>query len=136
MSSVAIDASEQHTCNPSKFTSVQINYEAVMKTCLWSVGTIVFFLAMIDFYAQTYASETQIGLLNAKEANLELNQDFRISEISPFIVGSPVIKTLPTDKYKHMCKEMIQYRWKGFFKSYSIFVYIGIGENPSIDFVH
>jgi len=136
MSSITINAPEARPLYPSKEASARINYEAAIKTGLWSIGTIVFCLAMVDFYAQTYARETQIGLQSAQTEKQEINQDLRISDITPFIVGSPTIQTRPADKYTSMCKEMRQYTWKGFFKSYSISVYIGLGDNPSIDFVH
>jgi len=136
MSSITINTPEARTLYPSKEVSAQINYEAVIKTGLWSIGIIVFCLGMVDFYAQTYARETQIGLQSAQAEKQEINQDLRISDIKPFIVGSPTIQTRPADKYTNMCKEMRQYTWKGFFKSYSISVYIGLGGNPSIDFVH
>jgi len=136
MSSVIINAPEVHSLYPQAEVSTKNNYETVIKTGLWFLGTIVFCLAMIDLYAQTFASETQIGLQSAKIEKLKLNRDLRFSDINPLIVGSPTIHTQPADKYKHICKSMKQYTWNGFFKSYSVTVYIGLGEDPSIDFIH
>tara|TARA_R110002111_G_scaffold258083_1_gene326882 strand:- start:132695 stop:133153 length:459 start_codon:yes stop_codon:yes gene_type:complete len=136
MSTVTIDAPEARTAYPSIPVPSKRFYQVATKIVIWSLGTIIFSLAMIDFYAQTHASETGIALQSAQAEKLEINQDLRISDIGSYIVGSPTVETRPADKYTHMCKEMKQYTWKGFFKNYSISVYMGLGNNPSIDFVH
>ncbi|MCA9015520.1 MAG: hypothetical protein KDA77_09350, partial [Planctomycetaceae bacterium] len=136
MSTITIDAPESRSVYPSTTVSTERNYPLIIKTFAWILGTVAFCLAMVDFYAQTYASETGIALQTAQEKMLEVNQDLRISDIEKYIVGSPIVQTRPADKYTHMCKEMKQYTWKGFFKTYSISVYLGLGNDPSIDFVH
>ncbi|WP_298866690.1 hypothetical protein [uncultured Gimesia sp.] len=137
MSSIPIDTPDARILDPPKEVAFELNhYQFAVQTILWSAGTIVFCLAMVDFYAHTYARETEAGLQLAQIEKQKINQDLRISDIKPFIVGSPMIQTRPADKYFHMCKEMKQYTWHGFFKSYSISVYIGISNDPSIDFIH
>ncbi|MCH9724450.1 MAG: hypothetical protein K0U86_06055 [Planctomycetes bacterium] len=137
MSSIPINAPDARILYPGKEVAFDLNnYQFVIQTILWSAGIIIFCLALVDFYAHTYARETEVGLQLAQIEKLKINQDLRISDIKPFIVGSPNIQTRPADKYIHMCKEMKQYTWHGFFKSYSISVYIGISKDPSIDFIH
>lgn len=140
MSSITIDAPESRSVYPSTTVSTDVstekNYQTVLKTSVWISGIIVFCLAMVDFYAQTYANETGFALQSAQEQFLELNKDLRVSNIDQYIVGSPTVQTRPADKYTHMCKNMKQYTWKGFFKTYSITVYLGLGNDPSVDFVH
>ncbi|WP_339729202.1 hypothetical protein [uncultured Gimesia sp.] len=136
MSSITIDAPEARSAYPSKTVSAKKNYQAVIKISVWILGTIIFCLAMVDFYAQTYANETGFALQSMKDELLEVNKDLRISDIDQYVVGSPTVQTRPADKYTHICKQMKQYTWKGFFKTYSISIYLGLGNNPSIDFVH
>tara|TARA_R110002095_G_scaffold208540_2_gene194331 strand:- start:7975 stop:8433 length:459 start_codon:yes stop_codon:yes gene_type:complete len=136
MSTVTIDAPEARTVYPSLPVPSKKFYQTVTKIVIWSLGTIFFCLAMIDFYAQTHASETGIALQSAQAEKLEINKDLRVSEVERYIIGSPTVHTCPADKYTHMCKEMKQYTWKGFFRNYSISVYLGLGKDPSIDFVH
>lgn len=136
MSSITMDAPETRSAYPSVQVSTERNYQAVIKMVVWSLGTIIFCLAMVDFYAQTHASETGIALQSAQVEKLEINKDLRISDIGQYIVGSPTVQTRPADKYTNMCKEMKEYTWKGFFRSYSISIYVGLGNDPSIDFVH
>ncbi|QGQ26388.1 hypothetical protein F1728_28565 [Gimesia benthica] len=136
MSTITIDAPEARPLYPSTTAHHQTQFQSIFKTIIWSAGVILFCLAMFDFYAQTYAHETEIALQKAQAAKLDLNKDLRMSDITPFISGSPSISTLPADRYTHMCKEMKQYTWNGFFKTYTLSLYVGLGENPSIDFVH
>lgn len=136
MSSITIDAPESRSVYPSTTVSTENNYQAVIKVSAWILGTILFCLAMFDFYAQTYANESGIALQTAQEDMSELNQDLRLSDIESYLVGAPTVQTGPPDKYTHMCKKMKKYTWKGFFKTYSISVYLGLGTDPSVDFVH
>ena len=136
MTTVSIDAPESRSLHSSTNIQSQRSYLTAIKTVVWVTGTLLVCLALFDFYAQTYANETGIALEHAKHEKLNQNKDLRLSEIAPYISGSPTVVTRPADRYKHMCKEMKQYTWKGFFKNYSISVYIGLGENPSIDYVH
>lgn len=136
MSTITIDAPESRSTYPATAVSTEKNYQTVLKTSVWILGTIVFCLAMIDFYAQTYANESGFALQSAQEQLLEVNKDLRVSNIDQYIVGSPTVQTRPADKYTHMCKKMKQYTWKGFFRTYTISVYLGLGNDPSIDFVH
>lgn len=136
MSSITIDAPEARTVYPASTVSSSKTYQAVIKYTVWTLGAVIFCLAMIDFYAQTYANESGIALKSVKEELLEVNKDLRISDVEKYIVGSPIVQTRPADKYTHICKEMKQYTWKGFFKTYSITIYLGLGTNPSVDFVH
>ncbi|QDT43361.1 hypothetical protein Pan241w_34610 [Gimesia alba] len=136
MSSITIDAPEARSVYPSTTVSTENNYQTIIKFSVWTLGTIIFCLAMIDFYAQTYASESGIALQTAQEDMSELNKDLRLSEIENYLVGAPTVQSGPADKYTHMCKEMKKYTWKGFFKTYSITVYLGLGNDPSVDFVH
>ena len=136
MSSITIDAPEARSVYPSTTVSTEKSYQTIIKLSVWISGAIIFSLAMIDFYAQTYANESGIGLQTAQEDLLEFNEDLRLSNIENYIVGSPTVQTGPADKYTHMCKQMKKYTWQGFFKTYSITVYLGLGNDPSIDFVH
>jgi hypothetical protein len=136
MSSITIDAPESRPLYPSTTAHRPAQLQSIFKTIIWTAGAAVFCLAMFDFYAQTYAHATEIALQQAQAAKLDLNKDLRMADIAPFISGSPEVSTLPADRYTHMCKEMKQYTWKGFFKEYTLSLYVGLGENPSIDFVH
>ena len=109
MSTVTIDAPEARTVYPSIQVPTKQFYQAALKMVLWSSGTILFCLAMVDFYAQTNASETGIALQSAQAEKLEINKDLRISDIGRYVVGSPIVQTRPADKYTHMCKEMKKY---------------------------
>lgn len=136
MSTISFDAPEAHTAYPSsKFLTAKF-YQTGTKITVWTLGLTIFCLAMVDFYAQTHASETGIALQSAQNEKLEINEDLRISDIEKYIVGSPVVQTRPADKHTNMCKEMKEYTWKGFFKNYSISVYLGLGVDPSVDYVH
>ncbi|QDV18918.1 hypothetical protein Pan153_35790 [Gimesia panareensis] len=136
MSTITIDAPEARPLYPSTTAHHQTQIQSIVKTIIWTAGAIIFCLAMFDFYAQTYAHETEIALQQAQAEKLDLNQDLRLNDIAPYIAGAPIISTRPADKYTHMCKEMKQYTWKGFFKNYTLSLYVGLGENPSIDYVH
>lgn len=136
MSTITIDAPEARPLYPSTTTAHPTQYQAVFKTAIWIAGAAVLCLAMTDFYAQTYAHETEIALQQAQAEKLDINKDLRLGDIAPYISGSPTVSTMPADKYTHMCKVMKQYTWKGFFKDYTLSLYVGLGENPSIDFVH
>lgn len=135
MSTMTIEAHDSRTSNPSTL-SVESYAQATIRILTWTLGTIVFCLAMIDFYAQTYAHETELALQHAQTEMLDQNKDLRMSEVNQYIAGTPSVVTRPADDHTQMCKKMKQYTWKGFFKDYTITVYVGLGENPSIDFVH
>ena len=135
MSTITIEAPQSRSNDPSTL-SVESFIQSTIKTLSWTLGTIVFGLAMIDFYAQTYAHETELALHLAQTEMLDQNKDLRMSEVNQYIAGTPSCVTMPADNHTQMCKKMKQYTWKGFFKDYSITVYVGLGENPSIDFVH
>ncbi|WP_417378101.1 hypothetical protein [Gimesia sp.] len=135
MSTITIEAPESRSNGPSTF-SVESYTQSAIRMLTWTLGTIVFCLAMIDFYAQTYAHETELALQHAQTEMLDQNKDLRMSDVNLYIAGTPSVVTKPADNHTQMCKKMKQYTWKGFFKDYSISVYVGLGENPSIDFVH
>ncbi len=135
MSTISIDTPESHSVYSARqFSNTPVSTN-VLKMTIWTLGTIICCLVLIDFYAQTQAKETKIALQCAQTEKLEVNQDLRFSEIEQYIAGSPAVVTRPADSHTNMCKEMKQYTWNGFFKSYSISVYVGIGKDPSIDFV-
>ncbi|QDV51522.1 hypothetical protein [Gimesia fumaroli] len=136
MSSITIDAPESRSAYPSSTVSTEKDYQSIIKISVWILGAIIFCLAMIDFYAQTYANESGFALQTAQEDLLKLNEDLRVSDIENYLVGSPTVQTSPADKYTHMCKQMKKYTWQGFFQTYSISVYLGLGNDPSVDFVH
>ncbi|WP_417382994.1 hypothetical protein [Gimesia sp.] len=135
MSTLTIEAHESRSNDPSTH-SLESFTQSAIKCLSWTLGTILFGLAMVDFYAQTYAHETELALQHAQTKMLELNRDLRMSEINEYIAGTPSVVTRPADNHTQMCKKMKQYTWNGFFKDYSISVYVGLGEDPSIDFVH
>lgn len=136
MSTISFDAPEARSGYPSSKFLTTNYYQTGIKITVWTLGLIVLCLAMVDFYAQTHANETGIALQSAQNEKLEINEDLRISDIDKYIVGSPVVRTRPADKYTNMCKQMKEYTWKGFFKNYSISVYLGLGSDPSVDYVH
>jgi len=135
MSTMSIEAPEARSSYP--FTSSVESYaQSAIRMLAWTLGAIVFCLAMVDFYAQAHAHETELALQHAQNEMLDQNKDLRMSDVNKYIAGKPSVLTRPADNHTQMCKKMKQYTWKGFFKDYSISVYIGLGENPSIDFVH
>lgn len=136
MSNITLNPPEVRASKPSKNSSNPSRYESIVKTILWTLGTIVVCLAIVDLFAQTHARETEIGLQNAQAEKLDVHKDLRISDIDSLIIGSPTVEIRPADKYTNMCLKMKKYTWKGFFKNYSISVYIGQGVDPSIDFIH
>ncbi|QDT92015.1 hypothetical protein [Gimesia algae] len=135
MSTITIDAPESRSNYPSTLT-IETYTQTVIRMLTWVLGSIVFCLAMVDFYAQTYAHETELALLQAQTEMLEQNNDLRMSDVNQYIAGTPSVLTRPADNHTQMCKKMKEYTWKGFFRDYTILVYVGLGENPSIDFVH
>lgn len=136
MSTIIIDAPEAHSLDPQRQIRTEHFSHTALKMIVWTLTTIIFGLVLFDFYVQTQAKETKIALQCAQTEKLEVNKDLRVSEIDQYIAGSPVVQTRPADQHTNICKEMKQYTWKGFFKNYSISVYVGIGKDPSVDFVH
>lgn len=96
---------------------------------------ILLVVALLDFQAKSAATGAAQAWRDALKAKDE-KQDLRKSEFDRIPVkGSPAVTTARAEQNSYAAVSVTTYVWKGTFRTYTVKVFIGLGEDPAIEHI-
>lgn len=107
----------------------------IIRGVVFGILGVLLVLALLEFQAKTAATGIAQSWRDALKAKDE-KEDLRKSEFDKIpLKGSPTVTTAKAEQNSYAAVSVNTYVWKGAFRTYTVKVYIGLGEDPAIEHV-
>ena len=109
----------------------------VIRVVVWGSLAVMAVLTLLDVRSRMAAQRTRDAWIAALDQKVDSNRDLRQSELEPLIAGSPRLPPTkePADRHQRICRDVLRYTWPGILRSYTVSVYLGLGEDASVEFI-
>ena len=109
--------------------------DLVTRGIIWGGIAVLALMAAFDFRAKHAATRTADAWRVAQAEKFAADEEFYYSELAASIRGNPARATRPARKHRGVARDEETFTWNGVFRSYPVTVYLGLGEDRSVEFI-
>jgi hypothetical protein len=109
----------------------------VIRTVVWGTLGVLVVLTLLDMKSRVAAQRTRDAWQAAQKEKVDSNRDLHRSDLEPMIQGSPSLPPVEeeADRHQDICRKVLRYTWPGIVRDYTVSVYLGLGQDASVEFI-
>ena len=109
----------------------------IIRVVVWGGVAVMALLTLLDMRSRVAAQGTRDAWIAAQDEKIKQNKDLHRSDLDSLIQGSPRLppEEAPADRHQTVCRSMLKYTWPGILRSYTINVYLGLGDDASVEYI-